>query len=233
MENTVTELFPRIPTHRDRVIIDLLSYWEQLRAGRMAPMRSEIDPRQINSALGHTFILETDRVGGIRFRLAGINICDLLGMELRGMPAHALIDPMFRESFDNALATMAEDPRKIELRLSGHGIHHAHITARMVLLPMQGPDGKITRILGGIAVRSPLFDPPLRFEITEKICTRIITGPSFDSQIAQPGLAESPAAFMHQHASQLRDGVQVPRRQPLRPPRAGSGCAHLSLVENS
>ena len=29
---------------------------------------------------------------------------------------------------------------------------------------------------------SPLFDPPLRFEITEKICTRIITGQSFDSQ---------------------------------------------------
>lgn len=229
--NTVTELFPRIAPHRDRVIVDLLNYWEHLRAGRVAPLRSEIDPRQINTALGHTFILETDRVGGIRFRLAGLKVCDLLGMELRGMPSHALIDPAYRDGFDDALATMEENPRKIEFRLSGHGQGSAQVPARMVLLPMQGPDGRITRILGGLSVRTPLFDPPLRFEIVEKICTRIVTGGEYDTAAVQSGFAENAAGFIHHAPAGPNRGVQVPRRQPQRPPRAKDGRAHLRLVK--
>ena len=37
----------------------LHGYWNELRAGRDAPYRSEIDPRKIRGALETMFILET------------------------------------------------------------------------------------------------------------------------------------------------------------------------------
>ncbi|MCB2111761.1 MAG: PAS domain-containing protein, partial [Rhodobacteraceae bacterium] len=60
------------------------AYWEALRAGREVPYRSEIDPRGIESALEHTFVLERIAPRIARFRLAGVHLCDLMGMEVRG-----------------------------------------------------------------------------------------------------------------------------------------------------
>ena len=39
-------------------IAEVEAYWEALRGVRMMPLRSEIDPRGIERALDHTFILE-------------------------------------------------------------------------------------------------------------------------------------------------------------------------------
>ncbi len=58
MGETVTPLFRQEQSMQDPVILYLLNYWERLRAGRIAPMRSELDPREIRDALDHTFILD-------------------------------------------------------------------------------------------------------------------------------------------------------------------------------
>ena len=39
-------------------IAEVRAYWEALRNGRQAPLRSEIDPRGIERALEHAFITE-------------------------------------------------------------------------------------------------------------------------------------------------------------------------------
>lgn len=180
----------------DRVIMDLLRYWESLRAGRLAPARSEIDPRQIKSALKHTFILEFDPIGGIRFRLAGESICALMGMDLRGMPAYSLIDISDRQEFEHTLHTMTRKPEIVEYRLAGTCGGEYSTTARMLLLPMQDADGNITRVLGGLSMRTPLFDPPLRFELVEKMRTRIVAGTGPYTLPSDRGFAEDTAPFV-------------------------------------
>lgn len=36
---------------KNPVLVEILEYWERLRDGRNAPLRSEVDPRQIENAL--------------------------------------------------------------------------------------------------------------------------------------------------------------------------------------
>ncbi|NQW14520.1 MAG: PAS domain-containing protein, partial [Rhodobacter sp.] len=60
---------------KNPVLVEILEYWERLRDGRNAPLRSEVDPRQIENALEHAFILERVQADHVRFRIAGIQIC--------------------------------------------------------------------------------------------------------------------------------------------------------------
>ena len=46
----------------------LYRYWNDLRAGRDAPCRSEVDPRRISGCLETMFILEALDNGQLRFR---------------------------------------------------------------------------------------------------------------------------------------------------------------------
>ncbi len=191
----VENLFSADRQNGHGVIMDLLRYWESLRAGRIAPVRSEIDPRMIKSALKHTFILELDPIGGIRFRLAGDKVCAVMGMELRGMPASTLIDIPDRQKFEQTLHSIVRSPEIIEYRLAAGRESRFEGSARMLLLPMQDADGKITRVLGGLSMRTQLFDPPLRFEVVEKMTTRIVACAGQKVPAGESGFAEAQAAF--------------------------------------
>lgn len=226
-DGNIEKLFPAGRTSSDRVIMDLLRYWESLRAGRLAPARSEIDPRQIKSALKHTFILEFDPVGGIRFRLAGESICALMGMDLRGMPAYSLIDISDRQEFEHTLHSMTRKPEIVEYRLAGTCGGEYSTTARMLLLPMQDADGNITRILGGLSMRAPLFDPPLRFELIEKMRTRIVAGAGPATLPSDRGFAEGAAPFTPREQA---DGTDTkPSRQDATD-QAMPRTPHLRIV---
>lgn len=229
-DRNVEDLFSSGRQRSDRVIMDLLRYWESLRDGRIAPARSEIDPRQIKSALKHTFILEFDPIGGIRFRLAGEKVCALLGMELRGMPAYTLIDPSDRAEFDRTLQAMTRSPEIIEYRLSGSGGEQFTANARMLLLPMQDADGNIARVLGGLSMRTPLFDPPMRFELIEKMRTRIVASARHVSQASDSGFAEEASPF----APQEQSGNPTPGEAGQMPDRgAGPGAPFLRVITDN
>ncbi|HEY7459737.1 MAG TPA: PAS domain-containing protein [Xanthobacteraceae bacterium] len=64
----------------------LYAYWDQLRAGRSAPDRSDLDPGAIRTLLGDVFLLELGGKDRHIVRLAGTRICTLLGRELKGRP---------------------------------------------------------------------------------------------------------------------------------------------------
>ncbi|MDE1130590.1 MAG: PAS domain-containing protein, partial [Ascidiaceihabitans sp.] len=74
------------------------SYWEALRGSRLVPKRSEIDPRGIEYALEYTFVLERIAIGMARFRIAGSHLCNIMGMEVRGMPLSSFITPSGRKT---------------------------------------------------------------------------------------------------------------------------------------
>src|SRR5262245_53611829 len=62
----------------------LLRYWNEVRAGRFAPHRLEIEPSRIAAILSETFLLECVDAATYRYRLAGTRLCAWFGAELRG-----------------------------------------------------------------------------------------------------------------------------------------------------
>lgn len=142
------------------------AYWEGLRNGRIMPSRSEVDPRGISGALEHAFILERVARGIGRFRLAGMHLNDLMGMEVRGMPLTALILPDSRDAMNAALAAVFDEPAMVRLALkSDTGLGRSEIDAKMVLLPLRSDLGDVSRVLGCFVAEGKVGRAPRRFSI--------------------------------------------------------------------
>ncbi|PYF13042.1 PAS domain-containing protein [Rhodobacter viridis] len=132
-----------------RIVAQMRAYWEGLRAGRDVPARSDIDPRGLENALEYAFILERVAPGMGRFRLAGMHLNDLMGMEIRGMPLTAMFTPEGRKRVADATEAVFQGPAIAELVLTAEaGIGKPPMTARLLLLPMKSDMGDVTRILG-------------------------------------------------------------------------------------
>jgi len=77
-------------TMRHQTTKALYAYWDALRAGRLAPLRNEVEPADIAALLPNAFILERTGRDAARFRMAGEAVCDLIGLALDGMSAAAI-----------------------------------------------------------------------------------------------------------------------------------------------
>lgn len=213
----------------DPVLKDLLDYWESLRAGREVPYRSEIDPRRFEDALEHMFILEHLGEGNIRIRLAGMFLCEMMGMELRGMSLRALMRLEDRAPLDTALAQVLSGPSIAYLELEAHGPSGRRHKASMLLLPLRSDFGDISRILGCLRIDGvPVADgTPLRFSISAAQIRPVrIEGAARSAAAAElPGFAEPKAAF-HHDGPQLRSIEGGSRR------RGSRRRNHLRLVKD-
>lgn len=183
-------------------------YWEALRAGRLVPRRSDIDPRGIERALEFAFVLERIAPGLGRLRIAGSHLTDLMGMEVRGMPLSALFTADARPALSEALEEVFAGPAKVELGLKGeNGIGKPALEGRIVLLPLKSDLGDITRVLGCLVTQGQVGRAPRRFAIAETVITPLLGDArvrdrdvTYDTQkedgpIENVGLAENPAVF--------------------------------------
>ncbi|MBS0574055.1 MAG: PAS domain-containing protein [Proteobacteria bacterium] len=198
-------------------LAEVRAYWEALRAGRRVPLRSDIDPRGIEGALDHAFILERIAPQVARFRLAGTHLGDLMGMEVRGMPLTTLFTPLARTAAGAIVEGVFRRPEVAELILAGEtGPGRPALVARMILLPLRSDLGDISRALGCLCALGQTGRAPRRFDLTGVTAAPIGDGPGTgdgpatgDGRPAPPGLAEAPATFA---------------------PAASPGRAHLRLV---
>lgn len=175
------------------LLVELFNHWEELRGSRIAPLRSEIDPRRIENALEHAFILEQVAAGEPRCRVAGMRLSDLMGMEMRSMPITALIAPEGRDAFSSILKRMFTNPEIVELQLSA--AEGTALSAEMLLLPMKNDMGTVSRILGAVITTGLLAAPPNRFLISAKKITRIIASDGAGAHQAMAGFAEPANGF--------------------------------------
>ena len=168
-------------THHSRNVVDMTqiasanrfpaikeveAYWESLRAGRLVPRRSDIDPRGIERSLEFAFILERIAPGLARLRIAGSHLTELMGMEVRGMPISAFFTPTGRNQMSEALEDVFDGPSKVTLDLHAEtGMGKPAISARMIMLPLKSDLGDISRVLGCFATKGDIGRTPRRFEI--------------------------------------------------------------------
>lgn len=149
-----------------KVAAELRAYWDGVRGQRLVPPRSEIDPRGIERALEFSFVLERVAPGMGRFRLAGMHLNDLMGMEVRGMPLTAFFTASARKAVADASEAAFRDPAIVEAELvSESGIGRPVLTARLMLLPLRSDLGDITRALGCLVAEGAVCRVPRRFEI--------------------------------------------------------------------
>jgi hypothetical protein len=148
-------------------VAEVRAYWEALRAGRVAPTRSEVDPRGIERALEYAFILERVAPKVARFRLAGMHLSDLMGMEVRGMPLSSFFQTEIRDDVAEVVDTVFTGPQIVEMSLAGEtGIGCPPLEARLLILPMRSDLGDMNRALGCFVSQGTIGRTPRRFEVT-------------------------------------------------------------------
>lgn len=177
-------------------------YWDRLRGSRVAPARSEIDPREITPALSHSCILEQIAPGHARFRLAGLHLCDLMGMEVRGMPVSAFFHVSAREALSEELRALFNMPAAVTLSLrADHGLGRPALDGQFLLLPLADRQGGMTRALGCMVTHGDIGYPPRRFALRSGERRRL-SGDSSDAGQqaisggrAASGFAEQPVPY--------------------------------------
>ena len=191
---------------RFQCISEVRAYWEGLRDGRDAPYRSEIDPRGIERALEYAFVLERIAPQVARFRLAGMHLNDLMGMEVRGMPITSFVTPKARDAVAGALDAVFSGPSTSELSLiSESGFGKPALEARLLILPLRSDLGDISRALGCLVAEGQIGRTPRRFDVVSAQIhpiASVVKGPARASHVpASGGFAEPAVPF---------DGKQPP-----------------------
>ncbi|MGR3435580.1 MAG: PAS domain-containing protein [Shimia sp.] len=147
-------------------IAEVEAYWQALRGSRMVPLRSEIDPRGIEQTLDYAFIVERVTAGVARFRLAGGQLNELMGMDVRGMPLTALFATESRETMIAAIQGVFDGPEALECSLeSPGGAGRPALSAQMILLPLESDLGDISRAIGVVSSRGEMGRAPRRFTL--------------------------------------------------------------------
>jgi len=134
----------------------LYHYWDDVRGGRKAPQRFEIEPSNIAALLAETFIIDCSRTASFRFRLAGTRICEYLGRELRGADLLDFWQGDDREAVEGLLHGIVMDGSAGVVSFDAIAETGRHARFEMTLLPLIHSSTRINRILGNITA----IDPP-------------------------------------------------------------------------
>jgi hypothetical protein len=178
----------------------LRGYWEALRQNGRLPARADIDPRGIAPALENAFLVDRIAPGLAKFRLCGMSLHDLMGMEPAGMPLSTLFEPTGRSRLGPALEQVFQGPTILELWLEAErGLGRPALTGRMVLLPLLNASGEVTVALGGLVTSGTVGRQPRRFAIASALSeTLVVAAAGKTEQAWARELAEEPAVFQAQ-----------------------------------
>lgn len=156
------------PVTRQRAgsIETVLAYWDALRGSRSAPARAELDLGMIARALPWCFLAHRVAPGHARLRLAGGRIAALTGIdEPRGRDLGTLFTPASQAELFRAIRGLDHGARAgLALRLDP-GSGRAPVAGRMLLLPLADGAGRLTHILGVVALDVPPPAGPCRFDL--------------------------------------------------------------------
>lgn len=173
------------------------AYWEGLRRDGQLPRRDDINPRGMVSALEQVFLIEQIAPNHGRIRLAGMALCDLLGIDPRGMPITAFLEPVARASLSSALAGLFRGDHLLDLWLEAErGIGRPALSARMILLPVVGGYDEPGLALGCLCFKGQIGRAPRRFTISRMLQEPLPAGKCAAKSLGlAQEFAEAPRSF--------------------------------------
>jgi hypothetical protein len=129
----------------------LFDYWNDVRDGRPAPRRFDIEPSQIASILSNTVILERIDFETYRFRLAGTRVCEYFGQELRGFDLFPFWDDEGdRMTLEHHLSVITRQFKAGVFTFDADTQSGQTMSFEMLLLPLVHTRGQVDRCLGAI-----------------------------------------------------------------------------------
>lgn len=154
------ELFEATVARRDFVDLDpdatdfaffrpLFEYWEQRRAGRVAPGRQDIDPLDLPlTILPHVLLIEVERNPlDFHYRLAGTAADTIHGQSLKGVRILDLRPEPFARILHGDLVRMTEDLKVQFTQLSFTNREDKTRRYRVLRLPLCDDGGSLEMIL--------------------------------------------------------------------------------------
>ena len=120
---------------------ELIEYWCLLRDSDGLVRRESIDPGHFRSMLASISIVEFDRFGTGRFRIAGSRLREIFGMEARGRQIEDVVGA-HGEAYCLGLSAALERGAPVGGVIEQDGRMHAWLR-----LPLAGPDGQLTQVL--------------------------------------------------------------------------------------
>ena len=175
------------------------------------------------------FVIERIAPGLARFRLAGMGISAILGMDVRGMPLSSVFDAKGRDRLSPALESVFRDTVALDLWLEAErGLGRPALTGRMAVLPLVSTRGLTDLALGCLALDGEVGRSPRRFDITALLSETLqVTRPP-ERQAITPPTARPTAP---QPARELAPGF-AEIATPYQPPRPPRGKPQLRLVKS-
>ncbi|EPX78370.1 PAS domain-containing protein [Salipiger mucosus] len=214
-ERDVVSMTDREKERRLAPIRLLEAYWHGLAAQSGAvPLRSQIDPRGIETALEYAFLAERIAPMLAKLRVAGTHLNEVMGMDTGGMPLSALFAPKDRDRLGEGVAQVFADGACVRAELRGEdGFGRSALSGHLLLLPLRSDMGDMTRMIGALVTSGRIGRTPRRFHIASMTVT-----PGFE--IAPKPVAQAP------HRVEL---AETPA--PFKPaPRQSEKRPHLRLV---
>ncbi|GLS87791.1 PAS domain-containing protein [Cypionkella aquatica] len=142
-------------------------YWEALRSSGGLPSRAQLDPRGMADCLDKVFLIEQIAPGLARFRLAGMLLNDLMGMDLRGMPLSALFEPVARTRMAQELDQVFQAQAILQIGLEAErSIGRPALSGQMLLLPLAGVADAPKVALGCLTTEGTIGRQPRRFALS-------------------------------------------------------------------
>jgi hypothetical protein len=134
----------------------LYGYWNELRAGRIAPRRLEVEPSRIAGILSETFMLERINASDYQYRLAGTRLCELFGAELRCSNFLTGWQDADQVLLAHNLALICEQGAVIALEIETTAAPRHALEFEAILLPLVHAGNSINRIIGAMSLTSPM-----------------------------------------------------------------------------
>lgn len=193
------------------IVAGLRDHWRSLCDGRAVPDRADVTAAGLGPALDYAFILERISPGSARLRLAGRHLIDLMGMEVRGMPVSALLNPGYRGRLSDVLESVFQAPQLAELfLLAPQGPTTPACPARMLLMPLKSDLGDVTRILGCLVSECSPGRAPRRFDLISEKFEPVIEGAPLLEPGQEPASRRSLRAELEARDFDLRNGKCAP-----------------------
>jgi hypothetical protein len=138
----------------------LVRAFDQMRGGRTAPRREDLDLKQIRKLVPSLFIAEQAASSGdFRWRLAGTSVSTLMGREVTGSSMTDGWDRPESERIRRFLSRVSGTHKPDLLRMRFKTDRGQWILAQLAAVPLMAADGLTTQILGGLFTFS---DPELK-----------------------------------------------------------------------
>jgi hypothetical protein len=132
------------------------AYWEALRQGSALPQRKAVDPRGLVGVLDRVFLAERIGRGIAQIRIAGSELTEFAGLDVRGLPLCCLFGTESRGLLADTLEKVFTGPAVAEIDLGSDRAAGMGPVARLLLLPLEDEaGGRLVLGVLGFADRAP------------------------------------------------------------------------------